>query len=169
MSILEKLQFTRTLILETTLLSGFLQNGLVIKYASNNTMLTNNITDNLVGANFEYSSGNLVYHNNFINNTIQILDNNTISENTWDNGSEGNFWSYYNGTDGNGDGIGDVPYLLDGVNVDNFPLIFPYDVENDTIMVPPPEPFPTTLAVASIGIIAVIGIGILVYFKKYKK
>ncbi len=34
---------------------------------------------------------------------------------------------------------------------------------------PEPAPFPTTLAVASIAIIAVTGIGILVYFKKYKK
>ena len=31
------------------------------------------------------------------------------------------------------------------------------------------EPFPTTLAVTSIAVIAVIGMGILVYFKKYKK
>ena len=34
---------------------------------------------------------------------------------------------------------------------------------------PEPESFPTTIAIASIGIIAVIGIGILVYFKKYWK
>lgn len=31
------------------------------------------------------------------------------------------------------------------------------------------EPFPTTLAVASVATIAVIGVGILVYFKKYRK
>ena len=31
------------------------------------------------------------------------------------------------------------------------------------------EPFPTTLAVASIVTITVIGIGLLVYFKKYRK
>ena len=34
---------------------------------------------------------------------------------------------------------------------------------------PESEPFPTALAVASIATISVIGIGILVYFKKYKK
>ena len=39
------------------------------------------------------------------------------------------------------------------------------------LQTPAPEqkPFPTTLAVLSIAIIAVIGLGILVYFKKYKK
>jgi hypothetical protein len=32
----------------------------------------------------------------------------------------------------------------------------------------PPEPFPTTLVVASIALVAVIGIGLLIYFKKRK-
>ena len=97
--------------------------GLELKYVLNNTITANNITDNLVGANFEYSSDNLVYHNNFIGNTIQIYDNNTSSENTWDNSSEGNYWSNYNGTDNNGDGIGDTPYVIDENNQDNYPLM----------------------------------------------
>ena len=97
--------------------------GLMIKYASNNTISTNNITDNLVGANFEYSSDNLFYHNNFINNPIQIFDNNTSSENTWDNGSKGNYWSNYNGTDNDSDRIGDTPYVIDQNNQDNYPLM----------------------------------------------
>ena len=97
--------------------------GLEIKYVSNNTITANNITDNLVGANFEYSSDNLVYHNNFIGNTIQIYNNNTSSENTWDNSSEGNYWSNYNGTDNNGDSIGDTPYIMNENNQDNYPLI----------------------------------------------
>ena len=103
--------------------------GFMLKYASNNTLSANNITDNRVGANFEYSSENLVYHNNFIKNTIQIHDNNTTSKNTWDNGSEGNYWSNYNDTDNYSDGIGDSPYFIDENNQDNYPFINPINIE----------------------------------------
>jgi hypothetical protein len=41
----------------------------------------------------------------------------------WDNGSEGNYWSNYNGTDSNNDGIGDTYFIIsDGVK-DNYPLM----------------------------------------------
>ena len=103
--------------------------GLMIKYASNNTISANNITDNLVGTNFEYSSDNIVYHNNFIKNTIQIYDNNTTSKNTWDNASEGNYWSHYSETGNYSDGIGDAPYVIDENNQDNYPFINPIDIE----------------------------------------
>jgi nitrous oxidase accessory protein NosD len=42
------------------------------------------------------------------------------SANIWDNGypSGGNYWSDYNGTDSNGDGIGDTPYVIDANNLE---------------------------------------------------
>ena len=101
------------------------EHGLMIKYASNNTISTNEISNNRVGANFQNSSGNLFYHNNFVNNTKQIYDNNTSSENTWNNSSKGNYWSDYNGTDNNEDGTGDTPYVIDENNQDNYPLLEP--------------------------------------------
>lgn len=54
--------------------------------------------------------------------------------NTWYSGPEngpnilngpsigGNFWSDYGGIDKNGDGFGDTPFILDGDNVDPYPL-----------------------------------------------
>jgi parallel beta-helix repeat protein len=55
------------------------------------------------------SHGNRIFHNNFINNgrTYQAVDD---SDNSWDNGAEGNYWSDFSGADVNGDGIYDQPY-----------------------------------------------------------
>jgi len=70
------------------------------------------------------SNHNIVYHNNFINNTLGGQD---VCNNTWDYGypSGGNYWSDYNGTDMDGDGIGDTPYNLSGGdNQDRYPLMY---------------------------------------------
>ncbi len=40
-----------------------------------------------------------------------------------DNGFEGNFWSGYNGSDVNCDGLGDTRYVLDENLTDNHPLV----------------------------------------------
>ena len=39
----------------------------------------------------------------------------------------GNYWADYNGTDKNGDGIGDEPEILNDKNVDYYPLMRPVD------------------------------------------
>jgi hypothetical protein len=44
----------------------------------------------------------------------------------WNNSCEGNYWSDYNGTDLDGDGIGDTPYIINSNNQDNYPLMHPY-------------------------------------------
>jgi nitrous oxidase accessory protein NosD len=48
--------------------------------------------------------------------------------NSWDDGypSGGNYWSDYNGTDANHDGIGDTSHVLDANNTDHYPLMIPY-------------------------------------------
>ena len=86
---------------------------------------------------FKRSSDNLIYHNNFLNtlsSDTAYIDAYSIN-NEWDNGCEGNYWSAYNGSDLNGDGVGDTPYVIDGNNTDNYPLINPYwnpaDINHD--------------------------------------
>jgi parallel beta-helix repeat protein len=74
--------------------------------------------------------GNTFFHNNFVNNTQQALTNwfnfatgeEVISVCGWDE----NFWSDYKGTDNNGDGKGDTPYVINQLNQDNRPLIAPF-------------------------------------------
>jgi hypothetical protein len=65
---------------------------------------------------------NMFLHNNFINNnnTFIIQCNGTA----WDDSYEGNYWSGYNGTDADQNGIGDSPYHL-AMGEDTFPLIAP--------------------------------------------
>jgi len=65
---------------------------------------------------------NIIFHNNFINNGENAVAYDWGD--VWDNGypSGGNFWDDYNGTDSDGDGIGDTPYTIDGNGEDRYPL-----------------------------------------------
>ena len=112
--------------------------GIELSCSNNNSLSGNNITDNHYGiAVIIFCSGNSVYHNNFINNFIQVFYTYLVYANSWDDGypSGGNYWSDYNGTDlysgpyqnqtGN-DGIGDMPYIIYSNNKDNYPLMSPW-------------------------------------------
>lgn len=107
--------------------------GIKFYASNNNTIIENNITSNMYYGISIYSfenknissNNNHIYHNNFINNTA--YDECT---NIWDNNSiyGGNYWSNYNGTDENNDGLGDTPYIIPGgKNKDNHPLMKPYN------------------------------------------
>jgi nitrous oxidase accessory protein len=115
------------------------------------------------------AENNTFYHNNFINNnnTIYVENANlTAKSNFWDNGKEGNYWDDYTGTDSNRDGIGDTPYVIDANNQDSYPLMFPFDIEGDVVVLPSPEPFLTALVVAAVATVAVIGLVLAIYFRK---
>jgi parallel beta-helix repeat protein len=114
-------------------------------YALNNSMISRNVISNsFVGIGLDNSFENLIdgntvknssreglflsassynslLHNNFMNNTYQSSLYNSVNE--WDNGFEGNYWSDYNGTDLNNDGIGDTIHVIDENNIDHYPLM----------------------------------------------
>ncbi len=68
------------------------------------------------------------YRNNIRNNRFAEASD-LGTGNTWDDGSRGNYWGNYSGSDLNNDGIGDQPFYLHprsrGVK-DNFPLMALY-------------------------------------------
>jgi parallel beta-helix repeat protein len=90
-------------------------------HSSDDTITLNTVRD--CGNGIATSGGdNFIYHNNFVDNQKQteILDS---FHNSWNGTNEGNYWSDYNGTDGNQDGIGDIPYVIDANNTDYHPLM----------------------------------------------
>jgi parallel beta-helix repeat protein len=105
--------------------------------SSNNSISGNNIADNFCGVAIGSSSNNAFCQNNFVDNNYQAYIE-LGSVDIWDDGypSGGNYWSDYLGVDfysglyqneTYSDGIGDTPYTIDGNNVDNYPLMIPWE------------------------------------------
>jgi parallel beta-helix repeat protein len=101
----------------------------------NNTLTENTISGNHYGIRLEENSRlNRIYHNNIADNVHQTYYVIPMpANNTWDNGCEGNYWSNYNGTDLDGDGVGDTYLPWEGV--DTYPLMNVYwnpgDIDHD--------------------------------------
>jgi parallel beta-helix repeat protein len=106
--------------------------GINLYSSSNNSINGNTITNNSIGILLGSSSDNTFCHNNLINNTAQVDDLTPEQANLWDNGCEGNYWSDYNGTDANHDGIGDSNYTIDADNNDKCPLMGMFTEFNTT-------------------------------------
>lgn len=150
--------------------------GILIGSSSHNVFYNNYIANcqstlgggNGVAIGGEPSENNTFYHNTFIQNNehVGIYNGAVLGTNFWDNRVEGNCWDDYNGTDNNGDGIGDAPYVIDGNNIDYYPLMEPYDVENDAVVLPAANPFPAIIGIAvAVSVIAIAAV-FIVYFRK---
>jgi len=112
--------------------------GISMWQSSYNTFEGNNITDNniagwatgiTIGFQVGASMGNRFFHNNIGNHGTQVYLTSGESEPIdWDDGypSGGNCWSDYNGTDADGDGIGDTSYVIGDKSTDRYPLASPW-------------------------------------------
>jgi hypothetical protein len=109
-------------------------------------------------------------HNSFVDNDVHFSGcfcegyNTTEPMHTWDDGKEGNFWSDYNGSDFNGDGVGDTPYVIDVQNQDRYPLM--------QIVATPPTAtpkMPVETIVAAIALSIVIVAAVIAYRRRKKK
>lgn len=105
-------------------------------------------------------------HNSFVDNVAHFSGcfcqdyNTTEPMHTWDDGGEGNYWSDYNGTDSNDDGVGDTPYVIDVQNQDRYPLM--HLVANPPV---PPKVAVETVIVA-IALPIIIAASVIAYRRK---
>jgi len=104
------------------------ERGIILDNSDENHITDNTISNNDVGIEVINSYDNNIYLNSFIDNDEQAYDdgnNNWDAGNPAEEGEGGNYWSDYEGDD-RGDGIGDVPYEIDGDgNQDNYPWMDP--------------------------------------------
>jgi len=124
-----------------------------------NTISENYLIESTYGVYVGESSGNKFYHNYFLDVDQPVLDSQTsadlFSENSWDNGIEGNYWSQYNGEDNDDNRIGDSIYPLYGNNQDKFPLLdFP------AIFADPDETVKPSSAESSLPTEVILGIAV---------
>jgi len=104
--------------------------GISLIAASHNIITGNIIRNNNGGIYLAFSPdaimdmtvpcrNNTIYDNTFIRDAIAAgSDSTEESANSWDNGAVGNYWSDYNGSDSDRDGIGGNPYIIDQYNTD---------------------------------------------------
>ena len=108
--------------------------GIYLRYSCNNVIRCNNASNNFYyGIVFSSSSNNnTLYFNSLVSSNTGYTAYDTDT-NTWDSGTQGNYYSDYTGSDSDGDGIGDTPYPIPGgSSVDRYPLMAPYSP------IPPP-------------------------------
>jgi parallel beta-helix repeat protein len=147
--------------------------GIMIS-GSDCTVTRNYIANNKQGLFFgfngdpnEIPTDIIISENGFVDNIMQLngclCDEYPEDEepHAWDNGGRGNYWSDYNGTDNNNDGIGDTPYVIDVQNHDRYPLM------QNHVEPPVPTPkFPIEIIVIAVAVPIIVAIAFLVLKRK---
>lgn len=145
--------------------------GIWMANGFNNTIYANSVKSNEVGvimqedSSFTFSgipnkrgqtANNTIYHNNFLNNSLQVERANAVgfipqteydekqplvdylgkTNNHFDNDQEGNYWQDYNAADIDNNKIGDKPYLLGNSIIDRYPLIEPFNTYTVALSLP---------------------------------
>lgn len=138
---------------------------------SNNTVYGNYMANNGFAVALQDGAvNNTFYANTFTADSCKIHIDDGVEGTRWDNGTIGNFWGDYNGTDSNGDGIGDAPYIVNGYKwdqrvdgfvsfvsgQDNYPLMAYYNVDDNTSPSPPVPEFPTGIILSLTAITMLI-------------
>jgi hypothetical protein len=167
--------------------------------SSNITILNNYVGGCGIGIEFLGSSDHLIKFNTFENNDIDVAINYVSGNNlitiTYNNLNDYvqlwmseqqtidlNYWADYDGSDSDGDEIGDSPYFYNEILQDYHPLISPLAIPVLPETSPTPEPTPTSspyngpqpsefeviLGVVFIVVIIGAGLGLLLYLIKRK-
>jgi len=127
------LHYSNNSIVTDNYVSGSTCRGIVLCGGSSYNSVSRNTLVNTAEGIGLTGTGNLIYHNNFINNRYQAVMIASFT-NFWNNSIEGNYWSDYTETAFNNYGIGSVPYVIDTQNIDYHPLRSPYmlgDINHD--------------------------------------
>ena len=164
-----------------TLIGNSASNNIVgvLLSGSGNNISMNYIKNNRQGLFFGFeqvngSSGNIpsdirISDNSFVSNEMQLsgcvceVYNFSEAQHAWDYNNRGNYWSDYNGTDTNGDGVGDSFYIIDLLNYDRYPLI-----ESPAQPPTPPAQFPLEYVGLAIAVVVVVSIVVLVVRQRRK-
>jgi parallel beta-helix repeat protein len=183
--------------------------ALALGASRTNSFFQNNITDTDCGVSISGGGGdNAFFHNNFFNvgtgaseqhkeflELMYGLDLPDIysTNNSWDAGypAGGNYWTNYNGTDENADGIGDTYYVVSEDYMDRYPLmkafvqdLFEVTEENRSVPIEYDPTFPddatasllsntgpdatSLFMIAAALATAIVSVGVIlsIYFKK---
>lgn len=141
-----------------------------------NTIYNNSIANNIeTGIFLMNTENNTFYFNNLIDNDLNVLEynevifNGGVYTNIWySDRNIGNYYSDYTGTDTNGDGIGEEPYVIKNVtsveiNLDPYPLVKPY---NGTLPILVLTASQTISEIVIPTIVSIIALVILILFLK---